>query len=56
MTLVTFLGLSKVYCVGGMGKELGLYLSMKVAIFIADLDRNGDKEENLELFYSYYER
>lgn len=53
MTLVTLLGVNKVYCVGGIGKELGLYLSRKVAIFVADLDRTSDKEEKVKLFYSY---
>lgn len=56
MTLVTLLGVNKVNCVGGLGKELGLYLSGKVAIFIAELDSISDKEEKLKLFYSYYER
>lgn len=40
MTVVTLLGINEIYCVGGMGRgrELGVYLSRKIAIFTADFE------------------
>jgi len=40
VTVVTLFGINEIYYVGGMvrGKEMGVYLSRKVVIFIADLE------------------
>lgn len=44
MTVVTLLGTGGIDCVGGMGKEVGEYLSRKAAVPKADLecDRTDD--------------